>query len=101
VLGPMMSRLVEFVESRLLQVADHMHAVPYRFPALISPAYLEKVKYFQNFPHSLSFVTHLREGFEIIQKLALSMLRRPHDHHRAVRARLNAALPPERANAGD
>jgi hypothetical protein len=59
VLGPIMSRLVEFVESRLLRVADHMHAVPYRFPALISPAYLEKVKYFQNFPHSLSFVTHL------------------------------------------
>jgi hypothetical protein len=70
VLGPMMSRLVEFVESRLLQVADHMHAVPYRFPALISPAYLEKVKYFQNFPHSLSFVTHLREDFEIIQKFS-------------------------------
>jgi hypothetical protein len=70
VLGPMMSRLVEFVESRLLQVADHMHAVPYRFPALISPAYLEKVKYFQNFPHSLSFVTHLREDFKIIQKFS-------------------------------
>ena len=29
------------------------------------------------------------------------MLRRPHAHHRAVRARLNAALPPERANASD
>jgi seryl-tRNA synthetase len=70
VLGPMMARLVEFIETQLVQVASHMHAVPYRFPALISPAYLEKVQYFRSFPHSLSFVTHLREDVETIQRFA-------------------------------
>jgi seryl-tRNA synthetase len=70
VIGPMMSRLVNYVESRLVQVADHLEAAPYRFPALISPAYLEKVEYFKNFPHSLSFVTHLREDLENIQRFS-------------------------------
>jgi hypothetical protein len=34
-------------------------------------------------------------------RAALSMLRRPHDHHRDIRARRNPALPSERANASD
>jgi hypothetical protein len=32
---------------------------------------------------------------------SLPVLRRPHDHHREVRARRNPALPSERANASD
>ena len=69
-LGPMMSQLVDYFESRLVQVADRLQAAPYRFSALISPAYLEKVQYFKNFPHSLSFVTHLREDLENIQRFS-------------------------------
>jgi hypothetical protein len=57
ILGPMMSGLLAYFEEQYLSVAVEMGARPYRFPALISPAYLEKVKYFSNFPHSLSFVT--------------------------------------------
>ena len=61
-LGPLLSVLIDYFEERYRAVADGMGARPYRFPALISPAYLEKVKYLENFPHSLSFVTHLREA---------------------------------------
>jgi len=34
-------------------------------------------------------------------RASLPMLRRPHDHHRDIRARRNPALPSERANASD
>jgi seryl-tRNA synthetase len=69
-LGPMMSGLLEYFEEQYLAVAVEMGARPYRFPALISPAYLEKVKYFSNFPHSLSFVTHLREDLDVIKEFS-------------------------------
>ena len=69
-LGPLMSRLIDFMERRFLVVAADMGAAPYRFPALLSPDYMERVKYFTNFPHSLSFVTHLREDLEVISRFA-------------------------------
>lgn len=70
VLGPIMSGLLEYFEEKYHAVAVEMGARPYRFPALISPAYLEKVKYFSNFPHSLSFVTHLREDLDVIREFS-------------------------------
>ncbi len=70
ILGPLLSSLVDFFEKRVIDVAEKFGAKPYRFPSLISPAYLEKVKYFSNFPHSLSFVTHLREDMDIIEKFS-------------------------------
>ncbi len=69
-LGPLMAGLLDYFEDRYHAVAVDMGARPYRFPALISPAYLEKVKYFDNFPHSLSFVTHLREDLDVIAKFS-------------------------------
>jgi hypothetical protein len=69
-LGPLLSGLLEYFEDRYQSVAVEMGARPYRFPALISPTYLEKVKYFSNFPHSLSFVTHLREDLDVIRKFS-------------------------------
>jgi len=69
-LGPLLSGLIEFFEDRYKAVAVDMGARLYRFPALISPSYLEKVKYFENFPHSLSFVTHLREDIDVIERFS-------------------------------
>jgi len=67
VMGPMPTRFVNWIENRILSIADDFNAAPYRFPSLISPEYLEKVKYFSNFPHSLGFVTHLREDLDVIE----------------------------------
>jgi seryl-tRNA synthetase len=69
-LGPLMSRLVDFFESRFLMLADHFEAKPYRFPTLIPAKMLNRVDYFNSFPHSLSFVTHLREDLDIINQFA-------------------------------
>jgi len=70
VTGPLLSRVIEHFERRLLGVATTMNASPYRFPALISPEYMEKVQYFKNFPHSLTFATHLRENLPDIQRFS-------------------------------
>jgi seryl-tRNA synthetase len=70
VLGPLLTGLVTCVERRILEVADEMGASQYRFPALISANYMEKVQYFRNFPHSLTFATHLRENLPDIQRFS-------------------------------
>lgn len=70
ILGPMMTRLLSWFEEQILGVADDLGAAPYRFPSLIAPGYLERVKYFENFPHSLGFVTHLREDLEVIEQFS-------------------------------
>lgn len=69
-LGPTVSRLIEFFEAQFLSLADSFGAVPYRFPTLIPAIYLERVNYFRAFPHSLSFVTHLREDLDVIDHFA-------------------------------
>jgi hypothetical protein len=65
-LGPLVTRLIAYFERRFLELADSFSAVPYRFPTLIPARYLERVGYFRAFPHSLSFVTHLREDLDVI-----------------------------------
>lgn len=70
VVGPKMTRLIEFFEAQFLELADEFHAEPYRFPTLIPATYLEKVNYFRAFPHSLTFATHLREDLDIIQSFS-------------------------------
>lgn len=70
VLGPLVTRLVDFFESRFLLLADEFEAKPYRFPTLISAKMLDRVDYFSAFPHSLTFATHLREDLEIINRFA-------------------------------
>ncbi len=68
--GPLLARLVEYFEDRFLELADSFGAVPYRFPTLIPARYMERVGYFRAFPHSLSFVSHLREDLEAIDDFA-------------------------------
>ena len=69
-IGPLLTGLMDFFEADLMRIADVEGADHYRFPALISSAYLEKVKYFKNFPHSLSFVSHLNTDIDDIQRFA-------------------------------
>ncbi len=69
-LGPLVTRLVQFFESRFLLLADEFGAEPYRFPTLISAKMLDRVNYFSAFPHSLTFATHLREDLDIINRFA-------------------------------
>ena len=69
-LGPLVSSLISFFESAFLDLAGSFNAVSYRFPTLISAEYLDRVNYFSAFPHSLSFVTHLREDVQVINRFA-------------------------------
>lgn len=71
-LGPLLSRLITYFESLFLSLADSFEAQPYRFPTLIPAPYLERVGYFRAFPHSLTFVTHLREDLDAIDNFAQS-----------------------------
>jgi seryl-tRNA synthetase len=68
--GPLISRLIQFFETLFLELADGFEAAPYRFPTLIPARYLERVNYFRAFPHSLSFVTHLRTDLDAIDHFA-------------------------------
>ncbi|MEA3439621.1 MAG: hypothetical protein U9R58_05000 [Chloroflexota bacterium] len=69
-LGPMTSKLIDYFESLFLKLADSFDAAPYRFPTLIPAKSLERVDYFNAFPHSLTFVTHLREDLDTIDQFA-------------------------------
>lgn len=69
-LGPLICRLIDYFESRLLSLADSFGARPYRFPTLIPARFLGRVNYFRAFPHSLTFVTHLREDLDVIDHFA-------------------------------
>ncbi len=69
-LGPLLARLMDFFENHFLDLADSFNAPPYRFPTLIPASYLERVNYFRAFPHSLTFVTHLREDLDAIDHFA-------------------------------
>lgn len=71
-LGPLLSRLVAYFESRFIELANSFGAAPYRFPTLIPARYLERVNYFSAFPHSLTFVTHLRPDLDVIDHFAQS-----------------------------
>ena len=69
-LGPLLTRLIAYFESQFVSLAESFQAAPYRFPTLIPARYLERVSYFRSFPHSLSFVTHLREDLDVIDRFA-------------------------------
>ncbi|PWH13341.1 MAG: hypothetical protein DDG59_14395 [Anaerolineae bacterium] len=69
-LGPLLSRLIDWFESRFLDLAGSFAAQPYRFPTLIPARYLERVGYFRAFPHSLSFATHLPADLDQIDAFA-------------------------------
>jgi len=70
VLGPLMARLIDYFEGLFLELADSFGAVPYRFPTLIPARYLERANYFRSFPQSLTFVAHLREDLDVIDRFS-------------------------------
>ena len=69
-LGPLITTLIEYFESRFLELANSFEAAPHRFPTLIPARYMERVNYFSAFPHSLTFATHLREDLDVIDHFA-------------------------------
>jgi seryl-tRNA synthetase len=66
-LGPGMMNLVSGFDRRLTQLSREFEAVPHQFPSIIGADTLERCRYYQAFPHSLSLVSHLREDLEAIQ----------------------------------
>ena len=68
--GPLLTSLITYFENQFLLLAESFGAKPYRFPTLIPAQYLERVNYFRAFPHSLTFVTHLREDLDAIDQFA-------------------------------
>ncbi len=71
-LGPLLTRLAAYFESRFEELAASFGAQPYRFPTLVPAENLARVNYFRAFPHSLTFVTHLRSDLDIINHFAES-----------------------------
>lgn len=69
-LGPLLTRLIDWFESRFVGLANSFSAQPYRFPTLIPARYMERVGYFRAFPHSLSFATHLHSELDNIDQFA-------------------------------
>ena len=69
-LGPLLSKLIDFFERKFLSLAADFEAQPFRFPTLIPAKYLDRVNYFKSFPNYLTFATHLREDFDNINDFA-------------------------------
>ena len=69
-LGPECLMLLEFFDRRFVQLAKQFSAVPHQYPNMIGADTLDRCKYFQSFPHSLSLVSHLREDLEALQTFA-------------------------------
>jgi seryl-tRNA synthetase len=78
-LGALVTRLIDIFEKYFIELADSFGATPYRFPILIPARYLERVGYFRAFPHSLSFVTHLRGDLDVIDNFAQHAVCQGHD----------------------
>lgn len=97
-LGPMLTQLIAFFENQFLDLANHFRASAYRFPVLTSAKFLERVKYFSAFPHSLTFATHLREDLEVIESFSQQAtcdehgLNAPRDAFARVKALLSPAV---------
>ena len=70
VLGPTLAMLVDALDERLVALTRRLQAVPYRFPALIDPALLERLHAFQYFPHTLGFAGHLRRDLDVVERFS-------------------------------
>lgn len=69
-LGPKAVWLFDFFERRLTRLAREFAAEPHHYPNMIGADTLDRCKYFQSFPHSLSLVVHLREDLEALKEFA-------------------------------
>lgn len=68
--GPLLTRLIDYFEGEFLGLARSFEALPYRFPSLVPARWLNRVGYFNAFPHSLGFVSHLQEDLDGIDRFA-------------------------------
>jgi hypothetical protein len=68
--GPIPLRLLEFFDRRFILLAEQFAAVPHQYPSMIVADTLDRCKYLQSFPHSLSLISHLREDLEALQSFA-------------------------------
>ncbi len=66
VLGNKLTKLTNFLDKKIYSIAKSAKALEYSFPSLMSIDKLNKVNYFDNFPHSCSFSGHLKEDYDII-----------------------------------
>jgi seryl-tRNA synthetase len=62
--------LIEFFDRELSRMAKKFSAPPFQFPSLVGADALDRCKYIRSFPHSLTFVSHLREDLDLIQEFA-------------------------------
>jgi hypothetical protein len=70
--GPRLVQLMELFDRELREMAARMSAVPHQFPALIGADTLDRCRYLQSFPSTLTMVSHLREDLGAIQNFARS-----------------------------
>lgn len=70
-LGNKLTKLNNFFDSELLKVANKFYSEEFSFPSLISINKLNKVGYFDNFPHSCCFAGHLKEDYDIINNFKI------------------------------
>lgn len=68
--GPRLLALIEFFDREFFKYAEQFRAVPRQFPTLIGADILHRCRYLRTFPHSLTFVSHLREDLDAIQNFA-------------------------------
>lgn len=69
-LGPRLVALMNYFDSRIVEMARSIGATNFQFPTLIRADVLARCMYLRSFPHSLSLVSHLETDLESIQKFA-------------------------------
>jgi hypothetical protein len=68
--GPLMCDLMDVLDRRIQRMAGTFAAERRQFPSVIGAATLERCGYMRSFPHTLTFVTHLREDLRAIERFA-------------------------------
>lgn len=65
-LGPKLTSLINNLDSKLILLANSVKASHYTFPSLMSSEFLNKTDYYQNFPQSCCFASHITENYDAI-----------------------------------
>ncbi|MBF0163536.1 MAG: hypothetical protein HQM01_03340 [Magnetococcales bacterium] len=69
-LGPVLTWVLRFLQQQLDLIAFELGAQPRHFPAMLPASMLQRIKYFRSFPHSLTFVSHIREELGTIERFS-------------------------------
>jgi hypothetical protein len=68
--GPRLTQLMYFFDRKVQAAATRMAAPEFQFPSLIGADLLERCRYIQSFPSSLTFTSHVREDLAATQEFA-------------------------------